>query len=851
METNSLVGKQLAKYKIQAEIGRGGMGAVYLGYDPALDRHVAVKVLPPHLAWQTELVERFLREARTAARLRHPNIVTIYDVGQEGENYYFVMEYLEGETLTHLIQQRGTLSPQEVLAMLRPLAEALDYAHQRGLIHRDIKPANIVVGPGGHVTLTDFGIARATQETRLTATGAVVGTPAYMSTEQAQGQQVEAPSDQYSLAVVAYEMLSGQVPFDADSTMALLYKIIHEPPPPICAVRPDLPVAVQEVFNRALAKNPAERYPTVSAFVSALEGALGGQAVPTFRATTGWPTATTPSGAPTTPRRRVPAWVWALGGLALAALFVGGWLLLNSGGQAQPTPTPTLRQEVAAATQTPTPTVSPTPTPRPTDTPDLTATYEHTLFLTLIAPTATAAPTHTPTASATATRTPRPTARPTATSRPTTAATPTRTLAPTSPATPATRMPTLTPRAAASPAATGALITFEQMGSWRRGDQPYGELTQTQEQVHTGSYAAKLAYNFPAAADDFVVFIQSLGLSGQPNTVGAWVYGDGSGHYVNVWIQDAQNEIWSVHLGKVSSAGWRQMVGTLAAGLAWPSGHVSGPDNGVVDYPVRFYALVLDRPGSGPGSGQIYVDDISAWQGAVSALPTPVATVPATQPTSAAPTTAPPTGEIGRIVFTVKVGESYYLYSTDPAWSQMVQIGLTDYAHSTCAGAGSASTLEGFTVNLYGVSKCNITDRTDACRSPDGQYEVITNQTDNGHTVTLRRAGESEILHFYYQGRLNEPLGIQWAPNSTQFLFTTDRTVQAAYISGPGYAPIIPELSDAWPPQFTPDGALVYYLKPVGAEGASDIFVVGPDGSNPRNLTNAPSAFKMCPRWRP
>jgi len=155
------------------------------------------------------------------------------------------------------------------------------------------------------------------------------------------------------------------------------------------------------------------------------------------------------------------------------------------------------------------------------------------------------------------------------------------------------------------------------------------------------------------------------------------------------------------------------------------------------------------------------------------------------------------------------------------------------------------------TVNLYGVSKCYVTDRIDACGSPDSQYEVLTDQVEGGHTITLRRTGESEILQFYYQGPMNEPMGIEWAPNSTQFLFTVGRSVNTAYITGPGYVLIIPEIDDTWPPQFTPDGSLVYYLKPVGAEGASDIFVLGPDGSNPRNLTNASSAHKLCPRWRP
>ena len=279
MQDTNPVGTRLGKYEIRAEIGRGGMGAVYKGYDPTLDRYVAVKVLAPHLVWEKESVERFVREARSAAKLKHPGIVTIYDVGQEGGWYYFVMEYLEGEMLTAVIEQRGPLPSDEAVRVVRPLADALDYAHHRGLVHRDIKPSNVHIGLEGHVTLTDFGIARAAQESRLTATGTIVGTPEYMSPEQVRGLTADARSDQYSLAVVTYEMLSGRVPFEADSTLALLHMVAYEPPPPIHEARADLPVGVQTVLARALAKQPGDRYATARAFVEALERAMAGEHV--------------------------------------------------------------------------------------------------------------------------------------------------------------------------------------------------------------------------------------------------------------------------------------------------------------------------------------------------------------------------------------------------------------------------------------------------------------------------------------------------------------------------------------------------------------------------------------------
>jgi len=272
--TNQLAGKQLGKYQIQAALGKGGMGMVYAGYDPLLDRKVAIKVLAPHLVWEEGFVERFLREARAAARIKHPNIVTVYDVGQEQDQFYFVMEYLEGQTLSDHIRSRGALPPDEALSILQPLADALDYAHQRGLVHRDIKPSNIIVGDGLRVTLTDFGIARAAQETRLTTTGAIMGTPEYMSPEQAWGEEVGHETDLYSLAVVAYEMLSGRVPFSGTTPHAVLYKQIHEPPPPIRDARPDLPPGVETVLARALDKEPGKRYATAKEFVGELESAL-------------------------------------------------------------------------------------------------------------------------------------------------------------------------------------------------------------------------------------------------------------------------------------------------------------------------------------------------------------------------------------------------------------------------------------------------------------------------------------------------------------------------------------------------------------------------------------------------
>lgn len=265
----------LGKYQLLEEIGRGGMGAVYKAYDPMLDRTVAIKLLAPHLVWEKDFVERFLREARAAGKLRHPNLIEIHDVGQEGEQYYFVMTHLPGGTLKQRMQKEGALSPAEISAVLRPLADALDYAHAKGLVHRDVKPTNVMFDERGQPVLTDFGIVKAAQETKLTVTGSSMGTPQYMAPEQVLGKPIDARTDQYALAAMSFELLAGKVPFDGDTTTSILYKQVHERLPSIPALRPGIPAAVDKVLDRAMAKSPDDRYPTCAAFVDALSQALG------------------------------------------------------------------------------------------------------------------------------------------------------------------------------------------------------------------------------------------------------------------------------------------------------------------------------------------------------------------------------------------------------------------------------------------------------------------------------------------------------------------------------------------------------------------------------------------------
>src|ERR1043165_3702180 len=262
-------------YELDCEIGRGGMGVVYRAKDRRLKRIVAIKVLPPELAFRSEIKTRFLREAETAAQLNHPNIVDIYAVDEAEGIVFFVMAYITGDNLAKRLHMHGTLSVDETRRTLRDGADALAYAHERGVIHRDIKPDNILIdAQSGRPMVTDFGIARAISEgdSRLTATGIAIGTPTYMSPEQAAGErQIDGRSDLYSLGILGYQMLTGEPPFIANSTPAILVKHISERPIPVEQRRGDVPQDLSRVIMILLEKDPANRFPSGSAVVAALD----------------------------------------------------------------------------------------------------------------------------------------------------------------------------------------------------------------------------------------------------------------------------------------------------------------------------------------------------------------------------------------------------------------------------------------------------------------------------------------------------------------------------------------------------------------------------------------------------
>jgi len=260
-------------YQVEAEIGRGGMAVVYRATDTRLRRRVALKVLPPELAFREEVRRRFLREAQMAAQLSHPNIVPIYAVDEASGLVYYAMGLVEGAPLAKLLFDEPRPPIAMVRRVLREVADALHFAHGHGVVHRDIKPDNVLVETAtGKAVVTDFGIARAAQgEVRLTATGIAVGTPAYMSPEQAMGErEVDGRADIYSLGIVGYQMLAGELPFSAPNTPSMLMKHLSEPPRPLLDLRPDLPANLAAAIERALCKAPADRWPDAAAFREAL-----------------------------------------------------------------------------------------------------------------------------------------------------------------------------------------------------------------------------------------------------------------------------------------------------------------------------------------------------------------------------------------------------------------------------------------------------------------------------------------------------------------------------------------------------------------------------------------------------
>ena len=315
------------RYELEELVGTGGMSSVYRAHDTLLERYVALKVLHDQYMADDDFVERFKREARAVAQLSHPNIVTVIDRGEDDGHQYIVFEYIDGENLKECVVRKGRLSVREALELALQVARGLAFAHGQGIVHRDVKPQNVLLNGDGEAKVTDFGIARTLTVDGVTQTGTVMGTSNYIAPEQASGQPVDVQTDVYSLGVVLYELLAGDVPFPGDNFVSIAMKHVNEPPPNLLEVRKDVPLRVAAAVDRALEKDPSARFPTMDAFAAELEASLaaldspgdvdagdtivaGKPAVPAARR----------------PRKRVSRWAVGsigLGVLALVAVIVG------------------------------------------------------------------------------------------------------------------------------------------------------------------------------------------------------------------------------------------------------------------------------------------------------------------------------------------------------------------------------------------------------------------------------------------------------------------------------------------------------------------------------------------------
>lgn len=348
----NLTGRQFGPYQITAPLGEGGMAAVYKAYQPAMERYVALKVLPRHFAEDPQFVTRFQREAILLAKLQHPHILPVFDYGQADGFTYIVMPFVPSGTLTDELSGRPQPLPR-IRQVISQIGDALSYAHSRGLIHRDIKPSNVLVDESGNCLLTDFGLARMMEDSiNLTTSGTIMGTPAYIAPEQGSGEKLDARCDIYSLGIILYEMATGRVPYQAGTPMEIVHKHIQDPLPPPRAINPNLPETIERIIIKALAKRPDNRYQSANDMVRAIQIAIPESPASSekeIKATlkadaiqVGSPARqqTPEASIPRTIRKKIrsPFRVWAMIGAVALLAVIGGLFMIFKGGIVKDSP---------------------------------------------------------------------------------------------------------------------------------------------------------------------------------------------------------------------------------------------------------------------------------------------------------------------------------------------------------------------------------------------------------------------------------------------------------------------------------------------------------------------------------
>ncbi|MEM9773250.1 MAG: serine/threonine-protein kinase [Chloroflexota bacterium] len=624
---NKMVGRIIGQYKIIEFIASGGMADVFRAYDEGLDRDVALKILFPQYGRDAEFIERFQREARAAASLRHPNIVQVYATGKTDDgDHYIAMEFVPDGTLEsvnrELVSRGKVIETGRVMRVMHQVADALQEAHANGIVHRDLKPSNILLRGNNSPVLTDLGIALSGNNPRLTQTNKMMGTPDYMSPEQAEGKPVDGRSDIYSFGIMLYELLCGRRPFGNESPWMIIHKQIHEEPKPLSIIRAGLLPHIYEIVDRCTAKNPDLRYQNASDLVGALDEAIN--ALGTSTGASGeWETVTLdaagvlpPTGGTevvvpgssgritplppnstisSTPnlntqanQRGIP---WGLGSIiVLIVLAIGGlsgYLIssINRDPVATAVPPPATSGPIAAVIDEETPTEIPPATSEPET------------------------PSPTPTSTATATENPTETA--------TLPASPTATLTP---------IPTAT---ATEPVVLGSgnglPIRFENDDVWSVEGNAAGEIFVSSEQAFDGDFSGQINYEFSSDENETLTLVQINPMSGRPDTFSVRVYGDGSGHQLLALLLDANQQTWQIPLGTIDHEDrWAFMSGNLGSNNRIA---LTQTNDGVLDYPLEFYALqISDLTDESEGAGTVFVDDVSSFVRAAAATATPSTT---------------------------------------------------------------------------------------------------------------------------------------------------------------------------------------------------------------------------------